>query len=273
MDLYSQIFSSARSMFSNQFIDREEINRKVKILFVSCDGSIRTTISYLTHKLDSVTYYPREDHELNGAYTSVVQDIVIDFDINSNGYYPKGGKKRMFQEFVIYDKTANHGDYEDRGYKHWYERHHSCNNKNGGLLCREFCTSKLNTKVNYKRDDVYQLENEEMSCDNVNVNYYKLSRFYEQRSELDSKMKTNAFNTLIPPPMSSTDKKTNRVRVYITEINADFSCNDVTPCSIQDPVWVNYDMDSHQVQLDKPLLSTDDLTGATFIFGGREIAY
>ena len=82
---------------------------------------MRTTISYLTHKLDSVTYYPREDHELNGAYISVVQDIDFDFDKNSNGYYPKGGKKCMFQEFVIYDKTADYGDYEDHGYKHLYE--------------------------------------------------------------------------------------------------------------------------------------------------------
>ena len=199
MALYSQIFS-------NQFIDRE---RKISIKSkhdVSCDGSVRTTISYLTHKLDSLTYYPRESNELNSVYTSVVQDIDVDFDVNSNGYYPKGGKKHMFQEFVIYDKTENYGDYEDRGYKDLYKQHHECNNKKGGL-CRQFCMSKLNTKVNYKRDDIYRLENEEMSCDNVNVNHYNLSQFYEQRSELDLKVKMNAFNTLIPPPISSTDKK------------------------------------------------------------------
>ena len=105
-----------------------------------------------------------------------------------------------------------------------------------------------------------------MSCDNVNVNYYKLSQFYEQRSELDLKMKVNAFNTLIAPPISSTDKKTNRVRVHVTEINADFPCNDVILCSIQDPVWVNYDMDSHQVQLDKPLFSIDDINWGNIHF-------
>ena len=84
-----------------------------------------------------MTYYPRESNELNSAYTLVVQDIDVDFDVNSNGYYPKGGKKRMFQEFVIYDKTENYGDYEDHGYKHFYKLHHKCNNKKGGL-CREF---------------------------------------------------------------------------------------------------------------------------------------
>ena len=88
MALYSQIFSSAQNTFSNQFIDREEVvNCKRKISFkskhdVSCDESVRTTISYLTHKLDSLTYYPRESNQLNGAYTSVVQDIDVDFDVN-----------------------------------------------------------------------------------------------------------------------------------------------------------------------------------------------
>ena len=60
-------------------------------------------------------------------------------------------------------------------------------------------------------------------------------------------MKVNAFNTLVPPPISSMDKKTNRVGVYIMENNTDFSCDDVTPYSIQDLVWVNYDVDLHQV--------------------------
>ena len=123
--------------------------------------------------------------------------IVQDLDIDFNGYYPEGRKKRMFQEFVSYDRTENYRDYADRGYKHLYEKHHECNNKKGAL-CREFCMSELNTKVNCKRDDVYQLENEEMCCNNVKVNYYKLSQFFEQRRKLDLKMKVNAFNTLIP---------------------------------------------------------------------------
>ena len=71
-------------------------------------------------------------------------------------------------------------------------------------------------------------------------------------------MKVDTFNTLIPPPISPEDKKVNRVRVYVMEINSDFSCIDVTPCTVQDPTWVNYDVDSHQVQLDKPLLLDTD---------------
>ena len=84
-----------------------------------------------------------------------------------------------------------------------------------------------------------------MSCENVNVNYHKLSQFYEQRSELDLRMKVNAFNTLIPPPISSTDKKLTDYEYTLRRLMPIFSCNDVTPCSIQDPVWVNYDVDSH----------------------------
>ena len=76
---------------------------------------------------------------------------------------------------MIYGKRVSSETYEDRGYKHLYEKHHTCR-RNG--LCKKFCQTKIceagkysSDSVNYKRDDIYQLENEEMSCDNVNVNY------------------------------------------------------------------------------------------------------
>ena len=52
--------------------------------------------------------------------------------------------------------------------------------------------------VNYKQDDIFQLENEEMSCDDVNVNHHKLSEFYVQRNAIDVKLKFNSYTTLIP---------------------------------------------------------------------------
>ena len=183
MALFCQIFSSVQNTFSNQFINREEVNNcRRKFLFkskhdVSGDGCVRTTVSYFMHKLESLTCYPREGRELHGAYTSVIQDIDVDFNTISNGYYPKGGKKSTFQEFLIYDKTSGRDCYEDRGYKHLYKSHPCCS----GALCEAFCGKKnLNTRVNYKRDDIHQVENEEMSCDNMNVNYHKLAQFYEQ---------------------------------------------------------------------------------------------
>ena len=68
-------------------------------------------------------------------------------------------------------------------------------------------------------------------------------------------MKFNSYTTLIPPPLPDEIKGTG-VRVYVTELNADFSCDDITQFSIQDPVWVNYDVDGYQVRLDIPLLSS-----------------
>ena len=47
------------------------------------------------------------------------------------------------------------------------------------------------------------------------------------------------------------------MRVYVTKINVDLSCDFVSPYTIQDPVYVNYDKDSLQVRLAEPLLSQD----------------
>ena len=50
--------------------------------------------------------------------------------------------------------------------------------------------------------------------------------------------------------------KSHGVKVYVTEINADFCNDDISPLTIQDPVRVNYDVDDHQVRLDMPILSS-----------------
>ena len=61
---------------------------------------------------------------------------------------------------------------------------------------------------------------------------------------------------MIPSPLSNVHRKEHGVRVFVTEINADFCCNDITPLTVQDPVWVEYDVNCHQVRLDQPLLSS-----------------
>ena len=50
------------------------------------------------------------------------------------------------------------------------------------------------------------------------------------------KMKGSSFYTLIPLPVSSITSCMNVCKVFVTELNADFSCDFVSPSMIQDPV-------------------------------------
>ena len=59
-----------------------------------------------------------------------------------------------------------------------------------------------------------------------------------------------ACSTLIPLPCVWGVRE---MHVYITEINVDLSCDFVSPHTIQDPVYMNYDKDSLQVRLAEPL--------------------
>ena len=52
----------------------------------------------------------------------------------------------------------------------------------------------------------------------------------------------------------------------MTELNANFSCNNIIPFSIQHPIWVNYDVDGYQVRLDIPLLSNAEDVNFEHIF-------
>ena len=68
--------------------------------------------------------------------------------------------------------------------------------------------------------------------------------------------KVLSFSTLIPP---STTMLNNKVcHVFVTEINADLSCNFISPCTIQDLTYVNFDEDTVQVHLDDPWIITKD---------------
>ena len=122
------------------------------------------------------------------VYESAVGNFGVDFSKNSNGYYPKNNKKRFFEERAIYSRRVSSETYEDRGHKHLYEKHHSC--KKNKSLCK-FCNSMIcragkteKRSMNFKKDDVYQVENEEMSCENVLVNYSKLIQFMMKEMKL-----------------------------------------------------------------------------------------
>ena len=51
------------------------------------------------------------------------------------------------------------------------------------MICHARKTEKCS--INFKKYDVCQVENEEMSCENVSVSYSKLVQFYDERDEID----------------------------------------------------------------------------------------
>ena len=173
---------------------------------------------------------------MENVYNTVIKDFDADLLYNSRGYVPSGSPKKLMKEYVVYDKSVVGGElYEDRGRKHLYEWHHDCKKKQYCDFCRE---GLCNTS--YKRGDFYQVENEEMSCTSVHVSYELLDKFFDKRSRLDKNSKDMMFNTLIPPPVS--EDADARVRwVYVTELEKDLSCNFISPSTVQDPCWVDYD--------------------------------
>ena len=183
---------------------------------------------------------------MENVYNTVIKDFDADLLYNSRGYIPSGSPKKLMKEYVVYNKSVVDRElYEDRGRKHLYERHHDCKKKQYCDFCRE---GLCNTS--YKRGDFYQVENEEMSCMSMHVSYELLDKFFDKRSRLDKNSKDMMFNTLIPPPVSEdTDA---RVRwVYMTELEKGLSCNFISPSTVQDPCWVDYDESIVRLKLTK----------------------
>ena len=122
---------------------------------VCCHSRVKTTISYLTPRLERMSY--NEDEKIIcDVYDFVAYNFGIDFSSNSKGYYPKGRKKTSFKEHAIYEKRTSIESYEDRGYNHLYEKNHSCR---GSRVCK-FCQKKMcegenynDESMNYKQDD------------------------------------------------------------------------------------------------------------------------
>ena len=140
------------------------------------------------------------------------------------------------------------------------------------IVGRSICTNSITVaKVNLRTgivgyfvhldcctqiDDVFQVKNEEMICGNIPMDYELLDNFFSERNDTDFRSKVLSFSTLIPPPASRQSHKVHRV--IVTEINLDLLCSYVSPCTIQDPVYVNFDDNMIQLHLDDPHFSTDD---------------
>ena len=135
MTLFSQIFTPSNELFSNEFISMIERNpcMKENVSYekkfdVCSDGNVRSTISYVTSRFDRVSHTD-DDGRTHHVYDSVLDLFGIGFSSNSNGYYPKSSKKVLFEEHAVYSKRVCKETYENRGFKHLYERHHSCSGK------------------------------------------------------------------------------------------------------------------------------------------------
>ena len=64
------------------------------------------------------------------------------------------------------------------------------------MICHAGRTEKRS--INFKKYDVYQVENEEMSCENISVSYSTLIQFYDERDEIHLVQKNDSFMILIP---------------------------------------------------------------------------
>ena len=213
------------------------------------NGHIRCMLSY-NADIDSKPIISYEGSKITDVYKSPIVDISVDLDKESFGYFP--GVKGFYSKHVKYNKYLDGFKYEDCGVKHLYEKHHGCNE---GKYCEQFCCSTL-TQCSHKQNDMFQLENEEMICTDCTMDYDQLSEMYFERSHIDENQKAHAYSTLIPLPCLWGVRE---MCVYITKINVDLSCDFVSPHTIQDHVYMNYDKDSLQVRLTEPLLSQDSV--------------
>ena len=248
--LFCQVFESKQVFSTNAWKEMYEMKCGNRIRYyvkdwVANDGSVKTTLRYeCDHGGDATMDTGRTIME--NVYNTVIKDFDVDLLYNSRGYVPSGSPKKLMKEYVVYDKSVVGGELcEDRGCKHLYECHHDCKKKQD---C-DFCHEGLR-KTSYKRGDFYQVENEEMSCTSVRVSYELLDKFFDKRSRLDKNSKDMMFNTLIPPPVS--EDADARVRwVYVTELEKDLSCNFISPSTVQDPCWVDYDESIVRLKLTK----------------------
>ena len=238
--LFCQVFEAKQVFSTNAWKEMYETKRGNRIRYyakdwVANDGIVKTTVRYECDRGGDATMDTGR-RIMENVYNTVIKDFDADLLYNSRGYVPLGSPKKLMKEYVVYDKSVVDRElYEDRGRKHLYEWHHDCKKKQYCDFCREGLR-----KTSYKRGDFYQVENEEMSCTSVHVSYELLDKFFDKRSRLDKNSKDMMFNTLIPPPIS--EDADARVRwVYVTELEKDLSCNFISPSTVQDPCWVDYD--------------------------------
>ena len=218
---------------------------------VCVDGHIRHMMAYDTISIprpfDNVCQWYGDG--LKEVYKSAIINLDVDCEKETVGYLP--GVKCMYSEHVLLLRINGFKlPYEDRDVKHLYEHHHNCSSRMG--YCTQFCREIL-SGGDYKSNNVFHVENEEMVCINSPVSYDKLHDFMVERRSIDEKSKEFSTSTLIPPP--SVNDSGGTIQVYVTKLNADLSTNFSSPHTVQDPAYVCYDEEVLNIKLSEPTLS------------------
>ena len=96
----------------------------------------------------------KQDFLLDGtkvmdAYRLSILDIDADIDKESNGYH--ASVKGFHAEYAMYRTIKNSTvcEYEDRGVKHLYERHHGCNDSTFCSICKRTLYGENYKKMTY----------------------------------------------------------------------------------------------------------------------------
>ena len=132
--LFCQVFESTHIFSVNEWREMHEMSPKTgdRVRYyvkdwIANDDSVKTTLRY---NCDAGGDAPDMRFETGGiienVYNTVVKEFHADLFNNSVGYVPKNSPKKLMKEYVIYDKSTDKDDYEDRGYKHLYKGHHDC---------------------------------------------------------------------------------------------------------------------------------------------------
>ena len=146
MGMFCQAFTSSPVFFPNGCTRTESTETFDEVVYelrhnVCGDGNVRSSVSYDCDKYDNLHVLGKDEMVIQNVDRSPNVDIDVDLCMDSNGYYPEGGSKKMYSEFVFYDKSLGVSRYEDRGKKHLYEQHHGCKGELKNRYCAVFCAS------------------------------------------------------------------------------------------------------------------------------------
>ena len=282
MAMFCQVFRK-NGMFNKQCIDAVEYVKDVgtcnyKFRYDVCvDGHVRHMMAYDTISIPRPFDNVRQWYgaRLKEVYKSAIMNLDVNCEKETVGYLP--GVKCMYSEHVL----LSHIDgfklpYEDRGVKHLYEHHHNCSSRRG--YCTQFCHETL-SGTDYKSNDVFHVENEEIVCTNSPVSYDKLHDFMVERRSINEESKKFSTSMLIPPP----GVNGGTIWMYVTELNADLSTDFSSPHTVQDPAYVCYDEEVLNIKLSEPTLNDcsrvhrcallDVLNEIMNDYGGKESSY
>ena len=106
MGMFCQAFTSSPVFFPNGCMRTELTKTFDEVVYelrhnICGDGNVRSSVPYDCDKYDNL-HIPRKDETvIQNIYRSPNVNIDVDLCMDSNGYYPEGGSKKMYSEFVF----------------------------------------------------------------------------------------------------------------------------------------------------------------------------